>query len=53
MGITYYELINYLRGTYCKLHQLNIFELLTNMSDYFNINEGFIKYIERMKEAKK
>ena len=52
-GVTYFELINHLRVTYRKLHQLNVSELLTNMADYFDINEGFTRYIERMKEAQK
>ena len=52
-GVTYFQLIQHLRKYYRKLHQLNISELLSNMTSYFDINEGFARYIERMKEAQK
>ena len=52
-GITYLKLIQHMRNNYRKLHQLNISELLNNMASYFNINEGFTKYVERMKDAQK
>ena len=45
--------MNHSRGTYCKFYQLNASKLLANMIDYFDINEGFTGYIERMKEAQK
>ena len=50
-GVSYFQLIDHLRENYRKLHQLNISELLSNMEDYFDINEGFTKCVERMKEA--
>ena len=52
-GVSYYQLIDHLRSTYRKLHHLNISELLKEMSSYFDINDGFARYIERMKEAQK
>ena len=52
-GVTYFKLIQHLRKTYRKLHQLNISELLSEMSSYFDINDGFARYLERMKEAQK
>ena len=45
--VTYFQLINHLRVTHRKLHQLNISELLTEMTTYFDINDGFTKYIEK------
>ena len=51
--VTYYILIQHLRDTYRKLHQLNISELLAEMGNYFDINEGFASYIEKMKNAQK
>ena len=50
---TYFKLIQYLRKYYNKLRQLNMSEILTNIASYFDINEGFAKCIERMKEAQK
>ena len=52
-GITYFKLTQHTRKNYRKLHQLNISELLHNMASYFDINEGFTKHIERMKDAQK
>lgn len=52
-GLSYYTLIEHLRNTYRKLHQLNISNLLSKMASYFNINKGFTKYLEKMKEAQK
>ena len=52
-GVSYYLLIQHLRKNYRKLHQLNISELLSEMSSYFDINEGFARYLEKMKEAQK
>ena len=50
-GVTYFKLIQNMRKNYCKLHQLNISEILNNMESYFDVNEGFTKHVERMKEA--
>ena len=52
-GVTYFQLINHLRVTYRKLHQLNISELLIEITTYFDINDRFTKYIEKKKEAQK
>lgn len=52
-GVSCFNLIEHLRETYRKLHQLNISDLLKEMSSYFDINEGFTRHIERMKEAQK
>ena len=52
-GVSYLKLIEYLRITYRKLHQLNASELLTEMITYFDVNEGFSKCVEKMKEAQK
>ena len=52
-GVSYFKLMQHLRKNYRKLHQLNISELLNNMTSYFDINEGFTKHIEKMKEAQK
>ena len=51
VSVSYYQLIQHLRKNYRKLHQLNISELLLEMSSYFDINKGFAYYLEKMKEA--
>ena len=38
---------------YCKLHQLNISELFSEISIYFDINDGFTRCSEKMKECQK
>ena len=50
-GVTYFQLIYYLRKEYRKLHALNISELLVEMASYFNIDEEFSRYFMKMKEA--
>lgn len=52
-GVSYFKLIDHLRVTYRKLHQLNMSELLTEMTNSFDVNEGFSKHIEKTKEAQK
>ena len=42
-----------MRDTYRKLHQLNISELLAEIGNYFDINEGFARYIEKIKNTQK
>ena len=51
--VTYYTLIQHLRDTYRKLHQLNISELLAKMGNYLDINEGFARYIEKNEKCSK
>ena len=36
-----------------KLHQINISELLTNMKDHCDTNEGFPRHIEKIKKSQK
>jgi len=47
--VSYFEFINHLRQQYMKLHQLNITELMSEMKDYYDVNEGISKYFEKMK----
>ena len=52
-GASCFELIDHLRKNCRKSHQLNISELLVDMAGYYDMNEGFMKCIEQMKEAQK
>ena len=38
-GVSCYQLIDYLRKQHLKLHQLNISELILEMTTYFDVNE--------------
>ena len=50
-GVSHFQLIQHLYKYYHALHQLNIQELLSEMSSYFVINDGFCRCAEKMKEA--
>ena len=52
-GTSCCKLIDHLRKTYRKSHQLNVSDLMTEMKDCFGTNEGFSKCLEKMKEAQK
>jgi len=50
-GVLYFKLINHLQKQYMKLHQINIMELMEEMKNYYDVNEGMSKYFEKMKNA--